>query len=91
MPQAAIMIRVNPENYDRWLKEHDGCRAARTEYGMTDGPVYRDVADPNVVLVHLSCENLDRAKQWFQDERFKAAAVRAGKVNRDVFFAQPRA
>jgi hypothetical protein len=65
-------------------------RAARSEYGMTDGPVYRDVGDPGSVLVHLNCEDLERAKKWFADDRFKQAVVRAGKVQRHVYFAQPK-
>ncbi len=87
---AAIMIRVTPENYDQWIKEHDGCRTARSEYGMTDGPVYKDVGDSKSVLVTMECEDLERAKGWFADERFKAAVVRAGKVSRQVYFAQPK-
>lgn len=88
--KSAIMIRVTPENYDQWLKEHNGCEPARREYGMTDGPVYRDSVDPKVVMVQLDCEDIERAKRWFADERFKAAVVRAGKVHRDVYFAQPK-
>jgi hypothetical protein len=88
--KAAIMIRVTPENYAQWIQEHDGCREARSEYGMTDGPVYRDSADPTSVLVQLDCEDLERAKQWFGDERFKLGVKRAGNVKRAVYFAQPR-
>ena len=88
--RAAIMIRVTPENYEQWIREHNGCEPARREYGMTDGPVYRDAADGKSVLVQLDCEDLERAKQWFTDQRFKDAVVRAGKVTRHVYFAQPR-
>ena len=88
--QAAIMIRVTPEDYAMWIKEHDGCREARKDYGMTDGPVYRDANDASSWLVHLNCENIERAKSWFADERFKAAAQRAGNVRREIFFAQPK-
>jgi hypothetical protein len=84
------MIRVTPENYDQWIREHNGCESARREYGMTDGPVYRDTTDPSSVLVQLDCEDLDRAKKWFADERFKSAVQRAGNVKRSVYFAQPR-
>jgi hypothetical protein len=84
------MIRVTPENYEQWIKEHNGCEVARREYGMTDGPVYRDTTDPRSVLVHLDCEDLERAKGWFADERFKSAVQRAGKVSRSVYFAQPK-
>ena len=44
--QEAIMIRVTPEDYDGWIAEHDGAKESRLEYGITDGPVYRDSADP---------------------------------------------
>ncbi len=89
----AIMIRVQPENFDVWRAQHDGQEEARKDYGMTDGPVYRDEIDPNTVLVHLNIEDADRAKQWFQSDAFKGAAQRAGNVSRDVWFAemgQPR-
>jgi len=88
--RSAIMIRVTPENYDQWITEHNGCETARRDYGMTDGPVYRDLADPKSVLVQLDCEDLERAKQWFSDPRFRAAVERAGKVSRLVYFAQAR-
>jgi hypothetical protein len=88
--RSAIMIRVTPEDHEQWIKEHNGCEAARRDYGMTDGPVYRDVADPKSVLVQLDCEDLERAKGWFSDPRFRAAVERAGKVSRLVYFAQAR-
>lgn len=88
--QTAIMIRVTPEDYETWIKEHDGCCEARKEYGMTDGPVYRDVKDPNTVLIQLNCEDMEKARGWFTDERFKAAVARAGNVTRHVYFAKPK-
>lgn len=86
--QEAIMIRVTPEDFDVWIAEHDGQREARSEYGITDGPVYRDSDDPNTVLIHLDVEDAERARGWFQDDRFKAAVGRAGKVSREVYFAR---
>jgi hypothetical protein len=85
---SVIMIRVTPEDYERWIAEHDGAQQARLEFGITDGPVYRDVKDPNTVLLHLDVEDLDRARGWFGDDRFKAAAQRAGQVSREIYFAQ---
>lgn len=81
------MIRVTAEDFTTWFAEHNGCREARQEYGITDGPVYRDEQDPGTVLLHLDVESFERAKGWFQDERFKVAASRAGNVQRDVYFA----
>lgn len=85
--KQSILIRVEPENFDQWRTAHDECRQARSEYGMSDGPVYRDEKNPNHVMVHLDVEDLDKALGWFKDERFKSAVVRAGKVSRDFWMA----
>lgn len=88
--QNAIMIRVTPENFDQWFREHDGCQAARLEYGITDGPIYRDEKSPQSVLVQLNVESFEKAQGWFQDDRFKAGVARAGNVQRDVYLATPK-
>ena len=85
--KQAILIRVTPENYDQWIAEHNSCETARLDYGITDGPVYRDQSNPNVALIHLNVEDMDRAKGWFADPRFKAASERAGNVKREVWIA----
>ena len=85
--QQSILIRVIPENFNQWRTAHDECREARLDYGMTDGPVYRDEKSPETVLIHLNVEDMDKAKGWFKDERFKAAAVRAGNASREIMFA----
>ena len=88
--QDTIMIRVTAEDFATWFAEHNGCREARSEYGITDGPVYRDEQDPDTVLLHLDVESFERAKGWFQDDRFTAAVARAGNVERDVYLASPK-
>ena len=85
--KQSILIRVVPENFTQWRTAHDECRQARLDYGMTDGPVYRDETNPEIVLVHLNAESLDKAREWFKDDRFKAAAVRAGNVTREIWMA----
>jgi hypothetical protein len=65
----------------------------RHSYGMTDGPVYRDIDNPNAALFHIHVENLDRAMQWFRTDTFKEATKRATVVGRDFYLAekqQPR-
>ncbi len=85
--KQAILIRVVPENFNQWRKAHDECQQARLEYGMTDGPVYRDEKDPEVVMVHLNVESMEKASGWFRDERFKAGVIRAGKVKREIWMS----
>jgi heme-degrading monooxygenase HmoA len=88
MSGHAIMIRVTPEDFEQWLEAHNSCQDFRSEYGMTDGPIYRDAADPNVALVHLDIEDVGRAVQWFKSPEFKNASRRAGKVQRDIWISE---
>jgi len=46
-----LMIRVTPENYDAWLPAHMAGEEARLEYGITEGPFYREVKNPHVALL----------------------------------------
>jgi len=86
----AILIRVTPEKFDQWFTEHNSCQTARLDYGITDGPVYRDQSNPNIALIHLNVEDMERARGWFQDPRFKAAVERAGNVKREVWIASEK-
>lgn len=85
--KQAILIRVQPENFEQWRTAHDECRNARSEYGMSDGPFYYDEKNSNEVLVHLNVEEMEKAMGWFRDPRFKAAVERAGTVSRQIWFA----
>lgn len=87
----SILIRVEPDHFDQWRTAHDECRTARLEYGITDGPFYFDEKNKQQVLVHLNVENMERAKGWFTDPRFIAAAKRAGKVSREIWLASAKA
>jgi hypothetical protein len=82
------MIRVTPENYDGWLAAHNAGEKARLEYGITEGPFYREVKNPHVALVTLYVEDVERAMGWFRDERFKSATKGIGKVEREFYVAE---
>ena len=84
----AILIRVTPDDFATWLAAHNSCEEARKAYGMTDGPVYRDNKDPNIVLVHLEVQDMKRAMEWFKSDTFKEASKRAGKVRREIWTAE---
>ncbi len=88
--KQSILIRVEPENFNQWRTAHDECRQARLDYGITDGPVYRDESNLETVMVHLDVEDMDKAMGWFKDERFKAAVERAGNVSRDFWISTLR-
>ena len=80
-----IMIWLRSDDYDRWQKIHDSYVEERKEFGITEDYVYRDVRDPSAALVHLVVEELPRAMEWFQTDKFKKGTV-AAKVNGRAFY-----
>ena len=88
MGSTSIMIRVRPPDLDTWLAVHHANKELRREYGISDGPLYRDANDPDVALVHWNVEDVDRALQWFSSDAFKAALVRAGMPERELWIAE---
>jgi hypothetical protein len=86
--RQAIMIRVEAEDIDRWKQVHDAHRQARLDFGISDGPVYRQEGNPSAVLVQLDVEDVNRAMEWFKSELFRAGVQAAGHVRREIWIAQ---
>jgi hypothetical protein len=86
MPE--MMARVEVEDFERWLANHRSQSGKRAGYGMMDGPIYRDIEDPNAAFVHLHVKDLARAREWFQTEEFARATRNAGVVRREFFISQ---
>jgi len=85
-----IIIRVVTEDFDAWYREHAGHAEARKPYGITDGPVYRDIANPNAALAHLMTDDLSKAMEWFKTPEFREATARAKVMAREFYVAERR-
>ncbi len=87
---TALMIRITPKEFEPWKEAHFGAEALRAEYGITEGPFYRDDDNPGTALVTLYVEDLDRAMGWFKSEEFKAVNERGGYPDREFWVAEKR-
>jgi hypothetical protein len=86
-----LLIRIEMDDYDRWLATHYQHAEDRQSYGMVDGPVYRDIDNANAAMFHIRTENLERAMQWFSSDVFKEASRRATVRDREFYLADSRA
>ena len=87
MPE--LMARVETEDFQTWLVNHRSQSAARAAYGMEDGPIYRDIEDPDAAFVQIHTKDLARAREWFLTEEFARSTEKAGVVHRDFFTVDP--
>ena len=83
-----LMSRVEVADFDTWLRTHLGNSRNREAFGMVDGPIYRDINNPNAVLVHIIAEDMDRAAQWFQTDAFREASKRSTALRRESYVAE---
>lgn len=83
-----LLIRIEMDDYDRWLATHYQHAEDRQSYGMVDGPVYQDIDNANAAMFHIRTEDLDRAMQWFRSDVFKEASRRATVRYREFYIAE---
>jgi heme-degrading monooxygenase HmoA len=85
-----ILIRIETQDYEAWLATHYDHVEDRRAHGIVDGPVYREIDNPNAALFHIRVESMDRAMEWFGSEKFKEATKRAKVTGREFYLAQKR-
>ena len=83
-----LMGRVEVADFDTWRRTHLENSRNREAFGMVDGPIYRDINNPNAVLVHTIAEDMDRAAQWFQTDTFREASRRSTALRREFYVAE---
>ena len=86
-----IMIRIETDDFEAWKEQHYLHAGNRARYGITDGPAYRDLENPNAALFHIKVEDLDTAMQWFASDTFIEATRLARVTGRSFYLAQPQA
>ena len=84
-----IMIRIETDDFEAWKTQHYLHADNRAAFGITDGPAYQDIDNPNAALFHIRTDDMDRAMQWFQSDVFKGAS-RLAKVTGRVFYLAQR-
>lgn len=83
-----LMARVEVGDFGAWLQTHLKHVDDRRAFGMTDGPIYRDINDPNAIFVHTVVEDLSRAQQWFRSDAFKEATRASTAIRREFYLAE---
>jgi hypothetical protein len=85
-----ILIRIETDDFAAWEEQHYLHASNRANYGIEDGPAYRDLENPNAALFHIRTEDVDRAMGWFESDTFRAATKLAKVTGRSFYDAQPR-
>jgi hypothetical protein len=85
MAMVHTMARVEVADFVTWLRVHRANAENRRSFGILDGPIYRDVDEPNAILVHTSTDDPVRAAQWFETPAFKESTRVSGVLRRTFY------
>jgi hypothetical protein len=85
-----IMIRIETDDFEAWKTQHYLHAQNRLSYGITDGPAYQDMDNPNAALFHIKTDDMGRAMEWFKSDTFKEASRLAKVSGRTFYLAQPQ-
>ena len=83
-----IMIRIETDDFEAWKTQHYLHADNRATFGITDGPAYQDIDNPNAALFHIKTDDMDRAMQWFKNRHVQGRDT-AGQGHRPLLLPRP--
>ena len=82
-----LLIRQKVADYQQWKSAFDARSLTRQAYGSRGGQLFRNVADPNELVMLLEWDVLERARQFAQSEEMREVMLRVGVVDHpDISF-----
>ena len=73
-----LVVHHRVRDYDAWKPVFDEHEGVRRSHGEIEHRIYRDIHDPNRVVVHNDFPSEDAAKAFMEDPSLKEAMERAG-------------
>ena len=73
-----VLARHRVEDYAKWKSGFDEHVSIRQAASSKEGYVFRNIDDPNEILVLLEYDDLEKFRQFMQSEELREAMQRAG-------------
>jgi len=73
----ALLIRHKVTDYATWQSVFDEQEATRRAYGCQLGRLFRNISDPNEIVILLEWDNLERARLFAQSDDLRDELKRA--------------
>ena len=73
-----IFVRHKVEDYAKWKSVFDEHGATRKAIGSKGGYLFRNIDDPNEVVMFIEVDDLEKAREFIQSEDLREAMQRSG-------------
>ena len=82
-----IFVRHKVQDYAKWKPVFDEHGSTRKAIGSKGGYLFRNIDDPNEVVMFLEADDLEKAREFIQSEDLREAMQRSGVADQpDVHF-----
>src|SRR5579872_5984956 len=75
---VTLVVHHRVRDYDAWKPVFDEHESTRRGHGEIEHRVYRDIRDPNRVIVHNDFPSEEAARGFLEDPSLREAMSRAG-------------
>lgn len=76
-----VLVRHKVEDFAKWKAAYDAERL-RAAAGLSDEYLLQDADDPNMITLLFGAEDVERAKELFNDEALREIMQNAGVVGK---------
>jgi len=82
-----IFVRHKVEDYAKWKSVFDEHGATRKAIGSKGGYLFRNIDDPNQIVMFIEVDDLEKAREFIQSEDLRESMQRSGVADKpDVYF-----
>ncbi|MFQ5976488.1 MAG: cyclase [Candidatus Hydrothermarchaeales archaeon] len=81
-----VFVRHKVDDYAKWKPAFDEDGDSRKAAGSKGGYVFRNVDDPNEVVILIEAEDLEKLRPYMQSDDLREAMQRSGVIDKpDVY------
>lgn len=84
---ASMFVRHKVNDHNQWKRAYDDFASVRKQSGVTSASVYRDLDDPNTIIVTHQFPNMSAALDFANSDDLQSAMEQAGVNGRpEIWF-----
>lgn len=84
-PGNVLIVQVKVANFEKWKPGYESHDSIRRSYGLTNYIVGRGLDDPNMAVVILKMDDVNKAKEFTGSQDLKERMQKGGVIGKPVF------
>ncbi len=81
-----VLVKLKVEDYEKWKSMFDNFDEERKASGFKGATIFRDVEDPNLVILLLKWDDLSNARKFYEPQVNKKIPQKGGVTEEEIYF-----